>query len=204
MARVAPEKTDFPTRSATSLFSRALAEKQMSNKTYFEKLRDPRWQKKRLEAMESKDFTCELCGDSKSTLNVHHKTYLKGREPWEYSIDQLSVLCESCHKQHHSQESFIKVITSFVNPEDEYEVGSLMAGYMGLDPEIPIFYKEEVGQDDFPTTPSSDYEHYQIGVLAKYFYNTFNPNIVEYLIELKEADKEELSNLIHSFVLQNR
>ena len=44
---------------------------------YWEKLRDPRWQKKRLEIMERDDFTCVHCQDNASTLNVHHGFYTK-------------------------------------------------------------------------------------------------------------------------------
>lgn len=44
--------------------------------SYSEKLKDPRWQKKRLEVMESNEFCCEMCGDNESTLHVHHKEYL--------------------------------------------------------------------------------------------------------------------------------
>ena len=66
--------------------------------TYSEKLRDPKWQKMRLEVMERDDFTCVQCGDSASTLNVHHCYYKYGRDPWEYEVDSLITLCETCHK----------------------------------------------------------------------------------------------------------
>jgi len=175
----------------------------MNKINYFEKLKDPRWQRKRLEAMEAAEFTCELCGDSESTLNVHHKSYLKGRDPWEYSIGQLSVLCERCHKDHHSQESFIKVITSFVSPEDEYEAGSLISGYLGLDPNMTIFNDENVDDDEYQTTPSADHELYQIGILAAYFYKTFNPDVIQKLLLLINDDPRALSDLVHSYVDQN-
>jgi 5-methylcytosine-specific restriction endonuclease McrA len=63
---------------------------------YSEKLRDPRWQKKRLEVMNRDNFTCLACGDSKSTLNVHHMYY--NGNPWDAHIDSLETLCETCHK----------------------------------------------------------------------------------------------------------
>ena len=69
----------------------------MNKSTYWEQLRDPRWQRKRLEVMERANFTCEQCGDKASTLNVHHMAYLKGRRPWEYEQCQLVCLCETCH-----------------------------------------------------------------------------------------------------------
>ena len=67
-------------------------------KSYSDKLKDPRWQRKRLEVMEAADFACENCGDSESTLNVHHGYYEWGREPWDYDLETLHCLCEPCHK----------------------------------------------------------------------------------------------------------
>lgn len=69
--------------------------------TYSEKLKDPRWQKRRLEIMNRDGFKCCKCGDATKTLNVHHKRYRKGKEPWEYSSDDLMTLCEPCHKNEH-------------------------------------------------------------------------------------------------------
>ena len=66
--------------------------------SYSEKLRDPRWQKMRLEIMERDKFTCCHCGDSKKTLNVHHLAYAKGAAPWEYDPSNLITLCEDCHE----------------------------------------------------------------------------------------------------------
>lgn len=69
----------------------------MAKTAYFEKLRDPRWQRKRLEVMQRDEFTCQSCFDSGSTLNVHHRVYIKGNEPWDYPVENLVTLCESCH-----------------------------------------------------------------------------------------------------------
>lgn len=66
-------------------------------RTYAEKLKDPRWQRRRLEILEAGGWKCSECGDAKSTLHVHHGTYVKGRDPWDYPDDFLRVLCESCH-----------------------------------------------------------------------------------------------------------
>jgi hypothetical protein len=64
---------------------------------YAEKLRDPRWQKLRLEVMSRDQWRCQTCRDSTSTLAVHHRYYLRDREPWEYPLDALVTLCEWCH-----------------------------------------------------------------------------------------------------------
>lgn len=67
--------------------------------SYSELLRDPRWQKKRLEVMERQGFECEECGAKHKTLNVHHAYYEKGCKPWEYPADSLHCLCEDCHER---------------------------------------------------------------------------------------------------------
>lgn len=65
---------------------------------YSKKLRDPRWQKKRLEIMQRDEFTCQSCFDSESPLNVHHCYYEYGNDPWGYPDKSLVTLCESCHE----------------------------------------------------------------------------------------------------------
>jgi hypothetical protein len=67
-------------------------------KTYSEKLKDPRWQKIRLQIMGRDGFICTECGDDSSPLHVHHHYYEKGKAPWDYPDDALTTLCETCHK----------------------------------------------------------------------------------------------------------
>ena len=62
---------------------------------YSEKLKDPRWQKKRLEILNRDEFTCRTCKDKETQLQVHHLKY-KG-EPWEVSSEHLITLCKHCH-----------------------------------------------------------------------------------------------------------
>ncbi len=69
----------------------------MEKISYSDKLKDPRWQKKRLEIFNRYEFTCKLCGDKETTLNIHHKKYVYGKEPWEYDNEELVTLCEHCH-----------------------------------------------------------------------------------------------------------
>ncbi len=66
--------------------------------TYYENLRHPHWQRRRLEIMQRDNFRCRKCGDSETTLNVHHAYYVKARKPWEYPDDALATLCEPCHE----------------------------------------------------------------------------------------------------------
>jgi len=70
-----------------------------ARKSWFEQLKDPRWQKKRLEIMNRDRFECICCGEDKGLqLHVHHTYYGKGKAPWEYPDDSLETLCEECHK----------------------------------------------------------------------------------------------------------
>jgi hypothetical protein len=66
--------------------------------TYSEKLRDPRWQKTRLEILERDYWSCQICYDTKTTLNVHHRYYDDGADPWDYPPSALVTLCQPCHE----------------------------------------------------------------------------------------------------------
>lgn len=70
----------------------------MSKQTYAAKLRDPRWQRKRLAILNRANFTCEDCGATDKTLNVHHSLYMREQEPWEAADCTLRAVCEDCHK----------------------------------------------------------------------------------------------------------
>lgn len=71
-------------------------------KTYSEKLKDPRWQKRRLEIMSRDNFKCCDCEESDKMLSVHHAYYVSGRDPWNYPEWALQTLCNECHKDRHS------------------------------------------------------------------------------------------------------
>lgn len=70
----------------------------VTNPNYADLLKDPRWQRKRLEVLQRAGWMCEECGDHTTTLHVHHRQYLKGRNPWDYPDELLQVLCEKCHR----------------------------------------------------------------------------------------------------------
>jgi hypothetical protein len=67
--------------------------------TYSEKLKDPRWQRKRLEILEAAGWKCEACNSNNVPLHVHHKFYQRGLAPWEYRAGALVSLCSSCHEE---------------------------------------------------------------------------------------------------------
>lgn len=90
--------------------------------TYKEKLLDPRWQKMRLELLSEANYTCQLCGDNKTTLHIHHFSYSKSRNPWDVSPLDLAVYCKHCHALVESQTSLDidvhKVIKDFTIKEE--------------------------------------------------------------------------------------
>lgn len=95
--------------------------------TYAEKLKHPKWQKKRLEILERDSFTCSYCGDTETTLHVHHLEY-KGKNPWDTPSDSLVCACEDCHeflegiKKRYSNPPFITRIIKF--PDALIGIGS--------------------------------------------------------------------------------
>lgn len=66
---------------------------------YSQKLKDPRWQKKRLEILQRDAFSCRQCGDGTKTLHVHHRRYIPSHDPWDYPDELLVALCEDCHAE---------------------------------------------------------------------------------------------------------
>jgi len=62
---------------------------------YSEKLKSPKWQKKRLEVLNRDNFTCCKCGDTETELHVHHLKYYK--EPYDADLSSLETLCKYCH-----------------------------------------------------------------------------------------------------------
>jgi hypothetical protein len=78
--------------------------------TYAEKLRSPEWQKKRLEILQRDNFTCQNCGDTKKTLEVHHRHYVRGAAPWMYVEGALVTLCEDCHARWHEVQDRVNAV----------------------------------------------------------------------------------------------
>lgn len=73
----------------------------MATQTYAEKLKNPLWQRKRLEILQRDGFRCTdiSCLSETKTLHVHHLDYIKCKEPWEYPNEYFTTLCEDCHKE---------------------------------------------------------------------------------------------------------
>jgi hypothetical protein len=62
---------------------------------YSEKLKSPKWQKKRLEILKRDNWECKYCKDNERQLHVHHLKYTK--EPWDAKSEDLITTCIDCH-----------------------------------------------------------------------------------------------------------
>src|SRR5262249_6331550 len=63
-------------------------------------LRDPRWQRRRLEIFARDGWRCQHCGATHRELQVHHLAYLPAAAnvaPWDYPARLLVTLCHVCH-----------------------------------------------------------------------------------------------------------
>ncbi len=67
--------------------------------TYSEQLKHPNWQKKRLEILERDKWTCQICGDTETQLQIHHQEYDKSYQTmaWQYPNHIYKTLCADCH-----------------------------------------------------------------------------------------------------------
>jgi hypothetical protein len=62
---------------------------------YKDQLKNPKWQKKRLEIFQRDNFTCQLCGDTETELQVHHLKY--SGDVWNEPNENLITYCKHCH-----------------------------------------------------------------------------------------------------------
>ncbi len=113
--------------------------------SYSEKLRDPRWQRRRLEIMQLAHFQCESCAANNRTLNVHHVEYRAGADPWEYGDGDLECLCELCHESKHFAISMFKQLSRFSNPT---RLVAILAGWLAEEGTIPMDLAGKVASGD--------------------------------------------------------
>jgi 5-methylcytosine-specific restriction endonuclease McrA len=74
----------------------------MNKETYRKLLRDPKWKEKSSYIKRRDNHTCQNCGKTDCVLDVHHKNYILGKNPWEIPSRYLITLCRSCHKKEHT------------------------------------------------------------------------------------------------------
>lgn len=75
----------------------------MKKKSYYDQLKDSRWQEKRLELLQAAGFKCQsqFCDNKEDhpQLSIHHKLYLRNTNLWEYEPWAYIVLCGPCHEK---------------------------------------------------------------------------------------------------------
>lgn len=67
---------------------------------YDEQLKDRRWYSFRRFVFDVRGAKCEKCGAT-TNLQVHHPKYKGGRKAWEYTCNDVVVLCRNCHCKVH-------------------------------------------------------------------------------------------------------
>ncbi len=107
--------------------------------TYAAKLRDPRWQRKRLMILERDGWACQSCFDKEKTLHVHHLYYERGNNPWDYPDSALLTLCEDCHAAescdlHDAVDALVKALKKQGATSEHFH---LLASEIGRTPEAP-------------------------------------------------------------------
>ena len=98
-------KKDRQVRKRLSLQSESvkIVDKRVSEPfiDYSKQMSDERWKAFRNFVFTVRGRKCELCGSGKS-LQVHHPKYIMGLKAWEYTCNQVIVVCRCCHENIHS------------------------------------------------------------------------------------------------------
>lgn len=76
-------------------------EKQKQYTDYRLQLKDEKWKAFRWFVMKVRGSKCELCGKEKS-IQVHHVRYKSNCKAWEYTCNDVIVVCVECHKKIHN------------------------------------------------------------------------------------------------------
>lgn len=162
--------------------------KQANESEYSKLLRDPRWQRKRLEVLNDCEYRCQNCGATDKMLQVHHKHYVYGRKPWEYDKSELTCLCDTCHKELTEK---AKKIKGFVDSVIGFGLADSICGYLKC-----LMWEH----DEFKGTISLD-NYDEVEAFMRFFglYNLQTENVISYLLFVNgKFSKEQLDNLIQS------
>lgn len=88
---------------------------------YYNYLRSQPWRDKRKLALEFYGNNCCLCG-SRHSIQVHHRNY---RNIFHENMEDLILLCESCHKQFHKNKIWKNGKTSKYMKHPESDVNTV-------------------------------------------------------------------------------
>jgi hypothetical protein len=96
---------------------------------WIQKLKDPRWQKTRLEILDAHKWTCDECGDTNKTLHIHHGYYSKNIDPWDYPQESLHCLCDECHAALHERLAQITSSLGYLTATELDNILGFIIGY---------------------------------------------------------------------------
>ena len=74
---------------------------------YAKALQHPKWQKKRLRTMNRDKWKCRGCGDTETTLHIHHLRYTT-KYPWNELMKNLITYCKRCHAKAHGKKEVVR------------------------------------------------------------------------------------------------
>lgn len=87
---------------------------------YKDKLKTKEWYQRRSSILKRDKYKCTKCNSTKN-LHIHHKAYVIGRDPWEYTDEYLITLCNICHKKEHKgkeiKEFIVKTLPEYIKTE---------------------------------------------------------------------------------------
>lgn len=125
---------------------------------YSDRLKNPKWQKLRLEVFNRDRFSCRFCGDKDKTLNVHHLEY--NGEPWDTPLDRLITLCERCHSE---CETIIKLVRDEMFCKEGLDAYKKITWIIGhghgyamlsiLDGVLDMVYEQDLAKDGLENHP---------------------------------------------------
>ena len=98
--------------------------------SYADDLKHPLWQQCRLRVFERAEFHCQRCGGGSLQLHAHHKTYLRGRKPWDYPASLLECLCDPCHLKAHDEKERLEIMVA-EHPTSELPRLTRLIGRLG-------------------------------------------------------------------------
>jgi|GEM_PF-3167674 len=153
-------------------------------RSYKEKLRDPKWIAKREAILAERGEKCELCGTDQR-LEIHHGYYRPGADPWDYEDDTLWCLCRGCHNEVQGKLTAIHKHIGEIHPKDLPELTAKIGDVTyevkyGMTPaEVEQILAEERNAD------ATLYQDYRIDLQ---FSNEYAPSRVDE-VEAKAAER---------------
>ncbi len=83
---------------------------------YEAKLKTPEWMEFREHVLDVKGHECENCHRLTERPHIHHSGYVRGREPWDYEVSEVSVVCRECHDVIHRRRKEFEALFDSLEP----------------------------------------------------------------------------------------